>query len=109
MVEDIFNAFSISLAETSLSVIAAWPVEFVLDISSPEIEIRTSFIFDPDCFSIFIKQSEIEEAVAEIFITEPFLTPEVSMLEKALILGFDNPSIIRPLIFEVPRSKKHII
>ena len=48
MVEDIFNAFSISLAETSLSDIAAWPIEFVLDTSSPEMETSTSFILKPD-------------------------------------------------------------
>ena len=72
-----------SLAETSFSDIAAWPTEFVLDTSSPEIETSISFILRPDCCSISFKHSEIEEAVADIFIIEPFLTPEVSTLEKA--------------------------
>ena len=55
----------------------------MLDTSSPEIETSTSFILKPDCCSIFLKHSEIEEAVVDIFIIEPFLTPEVSTLEKA--------------------------
>ena len=81
----------------------------MLDTSSPEIETNTSFILVPDCFSISDKQCEIEEAVAEIFIIEPFLTPEVSILEKALILEFDKSSIRSPLTFDVPKSKKHTI
>ena len=54
----------------------------MLDTSSPEKETSTSFNLKPDCCSIFLKHSEIEEAVVDIFIIEPFLTPEVSTLEK---------------------------
>ena len=55
----------------------------MLDSSSPEMETNISFILKPDCCSISFKHFEIEEAVVDIFIIEPFLTPEVSILEKA--------------------------
>ena len=74
-----------SLYETCLSLISATPIEFVLDMDSPEKETKTFFILKFVFICKLLMDSSTALAVSEIFIIDPFLRPEVETLEKSRI------------------------